>query len=161
MSFQIVPLAAEAIAPLASLDDAALAERHAHRLTADAPQSYPCRVSLRYAERGDALLLLNYAHQTAASPYRASGPIFVRTGKPTAQFERGEVPDMLRGALLSVRGYSAEGWIEFADVAEGHALEAKIARAFKSPGVDYLHLHYARHGCYVCRVNRAPGTDAQ
>jgi hypothetical protein len=61
LSFQIVPLAADAIAEFVQLDDAALAERHAFRLTADAPSSYPCRVSLRYAERGDPLLLLNYA----------------------------------------------------------------------------------------------------
>lgn len=154
MSFQIVALAAETFSELAQLDDANLARRHAHRLTADAPSSYPCRVSLRYAERGDPLVLLNYAHQTAESPYRASGPIFVRTAQPTARFERSEVPDMLRSALLSVRGYGAEGWIEFADVTEGRDLETTIARAFKIPGVDCLHPHYARHGCCLCRVER-------
>lgn len=161
MSFQIVPLAAEAIAEFVQLDEAELAQHHAHRLTADAPSTYPCRVSLRYAERGDPLLLLNYAHQTAASPYRASGPIFVRITQPTAHFEPGETPDMLRSALLSVRGYGPEGWIEFADVTEGRELEATIARAFKSPGVDYLHLHHARQGCYVCRVDRTRAPGAQ
>jgi hypothetical protein len=161
VSFQFVPLAAESFSEIAQLDDAALVRRHAHRLTADAPSSYPCRVSLRYAERGDPLLLLNYAHQTAASPYRASGPIVVRTTQPTARFEPGEVPDMLRAALLSVRGYGPEGWIEFADVTEGRDLEATIARTFKSPGVDYLHLHFARHGCYVCRIDRTRAAGAQ
>jgi len=156
MSFQFVALPADLFGAVSQCDDAELARRQAHRIQADAPASYPCRVSLRHAETGDAMLLLNHEHQSANSPYRARGPIFVRVGKPTARLAAGEVPVMLRAALLSVRGYGEEGWIEFADVTDGRELEATIARAFKSPGVSYLHLHYARQGCYICRVDRVP-----
>jgi hypothetical protein len=161
MSFQIVALPAEPFGALANLDAAELAQLHVHRMSADEPDSYPCRVSLRYADPGDELLLLNHEHQSANSPYRARGPIFVRVGHSTASVAPGEVPSMLRKALLSVRGYGSEGWIEFADVCEGRDLEATIVRAFKSPGVDYLHLHFARPGCYICRVERRPAPDAQ
>jgi hypothetical protein len=156
MSFQIVPLAPEPFVALSRLTEVELAHPHAHRMIADVPESYPCRVSLLYAEPGDELLLLNFEHQGADSPYRARGPIFVRAGQPSARPAPGQVPPLVRRALLSVRGYGPEGWIEFAEVIEGRDLEATIARAFKSPGVEYLHLHFARPGCYLCRVDRAP-----
>jgi hypothetical protein len=154
MPFQIIPLPAELFDSLSRTDLAVRERRRVHRLVADAPQGYPCRVSLRDADVGDELMLLEYRHRDAESPYRASGPIFVRLDQPAANLAPGEIPPMLRSRLLSVRGYSARGWIECADVTEGRDLEAAIARAFEDPEVAYLHLHFARPGCYACRVDR-------
>ena len=116
MSFQIIPLAAELFASVSRTDEAMHERRQVHRLVADTAQGYPCRVSLRDAEVGDELVLLEYQHQPAESPYRASGPIFVRVGQPAANLAPGEIPPMLRSRLLSARGYSDRGWIECADV---------------------------------------------
>lgn len=154
MSFRIVALAPDPFVELGRRSDAELARRHAHRMVADESDSYPCRVSLRYAQAGEELLLLNFAHQDADSPYRARGPIFVRVGAPGLQLAPGEVPSLVRRALLSVRGYTRAGWIEFAAVTAGRAVEESIARAFARAGVDYLHLHFARPGCFLCRVDR-------
>jgi hypothetical protein len=41
-----------------------------------------------------------------------------------------------------------------ADVADGTAVEPVIARMFGNDKVAYLHLHYARQGCYAARVDR-------
>ncbi len=41
-----------------------------------------------------------------------------------------------------------------ADVVEGGEIEALIARFFARADVSYLHVHYARRGCYACRVDR-------
>jgi hypothetical protein len=46
------------------------------RLVADQP-GLPCRVSLTHAAVGDELLLLNYEHQPATTPYRARHAIYV------------------------------------------------------------------------------------
>jgi hypothetical protein len=43
-----------------------------------------------------------------------------------------------------------------ADVAEGAELEKPIAAMLENPEVGYLHLHYAKPGCYAASVNRAP-----
>jgi hypothetical protein len=41
------------------------------------------------------------------------------------------------------------------DVAEGAVLEQGIERYLARSEVDYIHLHYARRGCYACRVDRS------
>ena len=66
------------------------------RVTIDAPHSAPCRVTLQDAAPGEQVLLLPFAHHMAHSPYRASGPIFVREGGEA--FDRvGELPPVFGG----------------------------------------------------------------
>ena len=92
----------------------------------------PCRVSLRDSEPGEVSILLNYPHHvTPTSPYRASGPIFVREGvRETASFVN-QVPTQQRTRLLSVRAYDAAGIMVDAEVTEGTELEAMIERMFR------------------------------
>jgi hypothetical protein len=54
-----------------------------------------------------------------------------------------------------VRAYASNGDLMAADVTGGDALERCIANLFSQPDVEYLHLHHAGHGCYLCRVERA------
>ena len=84
----------------------------------------PCRVSLRDAAVGETSILLHYPHQTAAtSPYRASGPIYVREGVTEAASFVNHVPAQQRIRLLSVRAYDADGIMVDADVTPGEDLE--------------------------------------
>ncbi|WP_255516322.1 DUF1203 domain-containing protein [Luteimonas suaedae] len=123
-------------------------------MTADGP-GYFCRVALDHVGTGSDLLLLSYAHHPAASPYRASGPIFVGHAAVRAHPAPGEIPDAMRPGLFAVKAYDAQGDIVDADVAEGVALESGIARFLRRPDTAFLHLHFARRGCYACRVERA------
>ena len=153
MSFRIHGLAAAQFAPLFALDDAQLAERSMRAVVADAPRSAPCRISLEDAALGERLILLPFAHHVAHSPYRASGPIFVREDVET--FDRvDELPPVFDGRLLSVRAYDAQGLMTDADVVESDP-RALFEKFFADPAVDHLHVHYARRGCYSCRVERA------
>ena len=72
----------------------------------------PCRVTLRDALPGEVSILLHWEHHAApTSPYRASGPIFVRQGATeTASFVN-RVPEQQRIRLLSVRAYDADGFM--------------------------------------------------
>ena len=153
-AFQLVGLDAAAFAPLFDLSDAELAARGAVRRFADASPGYPCRVSLRDAALGEELLLLPFEHQPALSPYRASGPVFVRRGASAAALPPGELPPYVTSRLMSVRGYDAGHAIVDAAVCEGTALEAEIGRQLADPAVAYLHLHNAKRGCFSCRVDR-------
>jgi hypothetical protein len=154
MSFQLAGLAPAVFAPLFALSDAELHARGMRRHVADEPDSAPCRVSLIDAAPGETLLLLPYQHVAAPSPYQAAGPIFVREQAREQAVVRGRLPEMFLSRLLSLRAYDAGGVMVDADVMEGtqaqHALPDWLAR----PGVDHVHLHFARRGCFGARVDR-------
>ncbi len=154
MSFRVRGLAAAQFAPLFALGDAALAERSMRRVQIDAPRSAPCRVSLEDAAPGEYVFLLPFAHLTARSPYRASGPIYVRERAPAAFDRIDELPPVFSGRLLAIRAYDADGMMSDADVVESDP-RGLFSKFFADPAVDCLHVHYARRGCYACRVDRA------
>lgn len=127
----------------------------ARRVFVDEKPGFPCRVSLMDADVQETVLLLPFPHHDVASPYRASGPIFVRPGVATATPAVGEVPTMLRHRLLSLRAYDADAMLVDAEVVQGKELERAIAEAFSRPSISYLHVHNARPGCFNCSVVRA------
>lgn len=155
MTFQIHALPVEPFAADFSLDDEVLRERRIRRVVADARPAYPCRVSLQDASEGEHLLLLPYLHHDVETPYRASGPIYVREGAVRAFPDVDEVPALLRTRLLSLRAYDARGMMIGADVLPGIELASGIAQLFALERSAYLHVHYAKPGCYACRVDRA------
>ena len=152
--FRLVALPFDLFELLRSLGDAELRARGVQRMRADEKPGFPCRVSLADAEVGEEVWLLPFAHHDVASPYRSSGPIFVRVDAVAARPGVNEVPAMIRTRLLSIRAYDADGTLIDSQVAEGRELEAHIERAFSDPRVAYLHLHNARPGCFNCRVER-------
>lgn len=154
-SFQFVPLPSERFATLFRHTDAALRALGARRQVVDEKPGTPCRVSLADAEIGETVLLLPFTHHDVDSPYRASGPIFIRRGVPSATPAAGEVPIMFRHRLLSVRGYDAGAMMLAAEVVDGTEIEDAIRRLFSDERVTYLHIHNARPGCYNCTVVRA------
>lgn len=154
MDYLVSGLPVEAFGPLFGLPDGDLRERGATRVVADGP-GYPCRITLEDAAPGETLLLLNWRHLDADSPYRADGPIFVRESAQATARVRNAIPEQQRSRLLSVRAYDAGGWMRDADVVEGVALENLVGRFFADPQVAFLHVHNARRGCYACRIDRA------
>ena len=153
MSFRIRGLDAAAFGPLFSLEDHELEAVGARRVRADEPDAYPCRVSLRRAEVGDELLLLNHVHQpNPTSPYRASGPIFVSRSE-TGSYH-GELPPILRDRLLSLRAYDGGALIVDAEVGEGDQALGLIERFLADPKVAHVDAHFARRGCFAARIER-------
>lgn len=155
MTFQIHALPIEPFAADAALPDDALRERGIRRVVADGKPHYPCRVSLQDAVAGERLLLLPYLHHDVDTPYRASGPVYVREGAVRALPGVDEVPALLRSRLLSLRAYDARGMMAWAEAVPGSEIESAIAQLFAIERVAYLHVHYAKPGCYACRVERA------
>jgi hypothetical protein len=126
------------------------------RVVADEPDAYPCRRCLRDAEVGEELLLLPYDPFPLASPYAGAGPIFVHAdGCPPFQ-DDGRVPHLVeRRASMSVRAYDAEGMLVDADVVTGEEVGERAA-AMLAAGGEFVHVHNARPGCYMCTI-RAVG----
>lgn len=155
MDFRITGLSPEPFKPVFQLDADALSAIGAQRVFADDASGYPCRVSLEHALPGEELILMSYQHQPGHSPYRAAGPVFARKSALNAFDAVNVVPEPVRVRLLSVRAYDGDDMIVEAEVVEGNVIEALIERYFERDDVAYLHLHYARRGCYACRVDRA------
>lgn len=155
MSFRITGLSPEPFRPLFGLADEALARHGARRVVADAQPGYPDRITLADAAPGERLLLVNYLHQPADTPYRASHAIYVREAGGTAYDAIDEIPPALRGRVLSIRAFDADHLMIDADLAEGRAAAAVIERLLADPAVAYLQAHFAKRGCYAARIERA------
>jgi hypothetical protein len=153
--FQLVGIDPLQFEHLFALGDPQLQQHAAQRCIADASPGYPCRVSLEDAAIGEELLLLPYLHQPAESPYRASGPVFVRRGARQARLPAGVVPSYVTSRLMSVRAYDASHMIVAASVCDGVNAGDEISAHFRRPEVAYIHLHNAARGCFSCQVVRA------
>ncbi|WP_349740733.1 DUF1203 domain-containing protein [Roseateles cavernae] len=153
--YRITGLSPEPFRPLFGLSDAELAERHIVRRRVEAGQTLPDRIELRPARPGESCLLLNHVHLDVDSPYRASHAIFVREGAEAAFEAVDKLPEMLRYSLLSLRAFDAQGLIVDAGVVEGRMAESLIGHLLGQPRTAFIHAHYAGHGCYVARIERA------
>jgi hypothetical protein len=153
MTFRIIGLPAQLFTDLFALSDRELATRNAVRRIADAKPGYPCRVSLTDAEPGQEVILTHFEHHAVASPFRASHAIYVRRGETT--YDAIDcIPEQLRLRLLSVRAFDTAGMLVGAEVAEGAQLEGTIDQLFADARAAYLHVHFARPGCYAARIER-------
>ena len=154
MPFQINALPETLFADLFALPDAALHQQGIRRVFADTNPGYPCRVSLQDAEVGEELLLLNYRHLDANTPYRASHAIYVRRNAKQAQPMQDEVPDVLARRLLSVRAFDDQSEMVIADVVDGKGLPAILEAFFLQAEVAFIDVHNAKQGCFAARVSR-------
>ena len=153
-TFQLVGIEHEQFEPLFELSDAELASQGIVKHIANSGSGFPCRVSLEDAAAGDELLLLHYRHHSVGSPYRASGPIYVRRGQTKRVLIPGLVPDYVTRRIISMRAYDSEHMMLSADVLEGLGIARALEQLFIDPAVSYVHLHNAKQGCFSCHVRR-------
>jgi hypothetical protein len=154
-NFRIVGLSRTQFEPLFSLNEKELAAKGARRMTVDAKPGFPCRVSLEDADIGEQVVLIPFAHHDVDSPYRASGPIFVREKAREADLSVGEVPEVVSTRTMSVRAYDTNSIMIDGTVVPGSEIKAHIEKLFANPRIEYLHLHNAGAGCFSCKVERA------
>ena len=155
MDFVVTSLPAAQFEPLFALSDEELAIRGVVRRTVDEPGA-PCRVTLEDAHPGETVLLLNYEHQPADTPFRSRHAIFVREGARDRTFAPGEIPPAFAARpFLSLRAFDAAGMMVDADLTPTAELASGIGRLLANPQVAYLHAHYAGAGCYAARIDRA------
>ncbi len=94
--------------------------------------------------------------QLTNSPYRASGPIFIRRAADRQRIEPpGHIPPCVATRLISLRAYDRAHMMAQADVVAciqaSDAIERVVAG---NAAVRYIHLHNARQGCYSCLAER-------
>lgn len=155
MTFRITGLPAAPFRHLYGMSETALAAHGVRRYVVDEKPGFPDRVEMREGEIGETMLLLNHVSQPADTPYRSAHAIFVREGADERYDRVGEIPEVMRSRLLSLRAFDAGGMMLDADVVDGRQVEGVIARLFANPDVGYIHVHNAKRGCYAGRIDRA------
>ena len=155
MAFRVVGLPSSQFRPLYGLPEKALAERGVEVHVADSPSPFPCRVALRDAPVGARMLLLNFEHQPADTPYRSRHAIFVEDGAEEWVPAVNEVPEVLARRTLSVRAFDEAGQMLDGVVVSGREVGPTFERLLALPSSAYLHVHNAGRGCYAARVERA------
>ena len=155
MSFRITGLDPKQFSHLFGLPEADLAAQGAKRYIVDSKPGFPDRIEVRDLEVGETALLLNYMHQPADTPYRASHAIFVREGANQAADIVGEVPEVMSLRPISLRAFDEAGEMLDADLATGAEIERLVLRYLANPDDSYLHAHYARRASYTARTERA------
>lgn len=154
MAFRITGLDPAPFLHLYGLAESQLAERGVSRVRADASPGFPDRIELRDAEPGESLLLLNFEHQPADTPYRASHAIFVREGAEAAFEGYDSLPRALAIRPLSLRAFDRAHFMVDAALAGPGESEAAVEALLDRPDVAYIHAHYATRGCYAARIDR-------
>jgi hypothetical protein len=154
MSFRVLGLSPGQFRPLFAMHDARLRQLGARRVIADDPRM-PCRVSMEHAQPGEELLLLNFEHQPANTPYRATHAIYVRKAADRAYEAVDTIPEVLASRLLAVRAFDAQHMMIDADVCEGTQAADLFERFLANRQTSYLQVHNAKRGCYAARVERA------
>lgn len=156
MSFIVSGLAADEFRPLFGLSDAELADRGARRMAVTEPLGFPCRISLADRPVGETVLLLNYEHQPADTPFRSRHAIFVGEQAGDAATFVDELPPVLAARpFTSLRAFDAEGMMTDGALVPVAELDEAIRRMLDAPGTAYLHAHYPGRGCYAARIDRA------
>jgi hypothetical protein len=135
------------------MHDARLHKVGARRVIADQAR-LPCRVSMEHARLGEELLLLNFEHQPANTPYRASHAIYVRRAAERPFDAVDTIPEVLESRLLAVRAFDDQHMMIDAEVCEGTEAADVFERFLANPQTSYLHVHNAKRGCYAARVER-------
>ncbi len=154
MAYRIDGLAPEAFAGLFGMMDGELAARGAMRMTADSPTGYPCRVSLRDADEGEELILLNHVSHDVDGPFRTTYAIYVRKDAAAPARYEDEAPPYLDSRTLSLRGFGADGLLKNALLAMPGEADAGIRALFESPEIATIHAHAATYGCFLARIER-------
>jgi hypothetical protein len=155
MSFRITGLSPEPFQHLYGLSEEELARHGVKRYVVNEKPGFPDRIEMKDAEPGQTMLLINHVCQPADTPYHARHAIFVREGARQTYDRIGEIPEVMRCRLLSLRAFDEVGMMLDADVLDGGNIEQAIERFFANPDVAYIHVHNAKRGCYSGRIDRA------
>jgi hypothetical protein len=154
MAYRIEGLRRDMFEALFGLDDAALAEQGAIRVTAEAKPGFPCRVTLEDAEPGESLILVNHVSHDVPTPYRSAHAIYVREADGETAIYVDAPPPVFEGRALSLRGFDEAGMLRGALLAAPGEADAKIRTLFERPEIATIHAHNAAAGCFAARIER-------
>ena len=149
--FRIIPLPTE-IAEAARRAVNAGSADHA-LVTADSPESAPCRHCLRWAQPGERVILFPYSAIPSGHPYSETGPIFVHADECQRYSATDEYPAAFRNGRV-FRAYDSKYNIIDAQVVNSGETEAVLESLFQNPDTVFVDVRSVTRGCFTFRVQR-------
>lgn len=157
MTYRIVGLDPRQFEPYFTMSEADLSDRRALRTAAKADRGFPCRVSLRDANEGEELLLINHVNHAVETPYRNAFAIYVRKDAKEAAEYVDECPPVFTGRPIALRGYDADGMLTEARLALPDQADPAIRALLENPVIAHIDAHNAAHGRFSARIERHHG----
>ena len=151
-AFRIVPLPASVADEVRARRSDAFGNAELAPVLAEG-SGLPCRVCLEEVEQGAEAFIFTHAALARPRPYRFIGPVAVH-GRRCVPYAGEALPAILQSRLLSVRAFDAADELIEAEVVGGLDLEPLLERLRADSRVGSVHLHNARQGCYLCRLER-------
>lgn len=112
----------------------------------------PLRCCLRYADRGEAIMLISYAHLPGPSVWREVGPVYVHAERCAGYDSASGFPqDFARGPFL-LRTYDRRGSLDYAHltlVPDGADVEQAVRALLAEPGVGSVHVRAVLSQCFL------------
>ena len=154
MSYAVQGLDPARFAPLFAMNEGELTDHRAVRLHAASSAGFPCRVSLRDADEGEELVLVNHVNHDVETPCRNAFAIYVRKDAGEAARYVDECPPVFTGRPIALRGYDGSGMLVGARLAMPGGADEVIRELLDDPQVAYIDAHNAAHGCFAARIER-------
>lgn len=131
-----------------------LAKKNMVKMRVNSNPGFPCRVSLEDALIGEEVLLLPFEYHKTTSPYKASGPVFIRKNAVKANLAVNEIPTMLFKRQQTLRVYDSNGMMIAAKSSRTDDIRKEIETLFMNTKASYIQVHNTNPGCYNCQVDR-------
>jgi len=152
--FQVKALRREPFEALFELTDQQLTAHRAVRVFAEDAAGFPERISLTNAQPGDELLLVNFEHQDAESPYRSSHAVYVGKSAAPADLAPNTLAPYFESRAISLRAFNIKGMIVGADLITDEGAAPAIEALLANEETAYIHAHFAKFGCFAARIER-------
>lgn len=136
------------------LDPAIAQAAEARLVTATTQPGFPCRATLNDAEIGERVWLFNHVSNDVPGAFRSAFAIYIRDGAEGRAVYHDELPPVLRGRAISLRGFDAAGDLRAAELVAGDAIDPGIRAMLDLPEIDYINAHYAATGCFAAKIVR-------
>lgn len=120
----------------------------------------PLRCCLRAATPDDDVVLISHAPLREYSPWREVGPVFVHAGPCAGYDERAGLPPELRQGPRVLRGYHADGSLDYdaiRTVGAGEDIGPALDELLVVPGLREVHVRSATAQCFTYLVRPVAG----
>jgi Protein of unknown function (DUF1203) len=118
----------------------------------------PLRCCLRRARPDDDVVLVSHAPQRRPSPWRETGPVFVHAGPCDGWTAATGLPPELREGPRVLRGYRADGSLDYDAVRvvpAGEDVAQPLQELLADPRVEEVHVRALAEQCFTYRVRAA------
>ena len=117
----------------------------------------PLRCCLRYAVRGEPIMVISYAHLPGPSVWREVGPVYVHAQRCAGVVDAWTFPSEFATGPFLLRTYDLAGRLDYGHltlVPDGAEVERAVRGLLAEPEVGSVHVRALLSQCFLFEVRR-------